>query len=388
MPLCVQCPRTYPRDAFRLVDAAGNQLSEPRSSLFDRLGRLLERTPPLAHRAENRRVAQSLARQRLGAAWRCPAGHVQPEDFRSVKQVVIGLIGPTATTKSTYLGSLLFQLTNLAVLSEMGLRFSIVDEPSRRRWEQYYEGQLRNRRAPGTTLRPAAEEQTPPLVVRMAVVPPAGRDARYDLIFFDSAGEVQQTGKDVAVHSPFVQRMDAALLFYTPKALRFPREVYRLPAEEQSQTAPGPSRVVGTYTTLLAQLSQHPNYVGRHPTRDLPTAVILAKADELVDLLPDEFGVGEFPSLALDASYFADPLALQEEQGRLPYEITRRYGGGGILQAIEQLSRLRSYHAVSAMGGEPDEQGVFADYHPLNVAEPLLAVLHGLRLIGRPGTYV
>ncbi|HZA05143.1 MAG TPA: hypothetical protein VE617_11300 [Propionibacteriaceae bacterium] len=371
-----------------MVDAAGNQLSEPRPSLFDRLGRLLERTPPLAHRAENRRVAQSLARQRLGAAWRCPAGHVQPEDFRSVKQVVIGLIGPTATTKSTYLGSLLFQLTNLAVLSEMGLRFSIVDEPSRRRWEQYYEGQLRNRRAPGTTLRPAAEEQTPPLVVRMAVVPPAGRDARYDLIFFDSAGEVQQTGKDVAVHSPFVQRMDAALLFYTPKALRFPREVYRLPAEEQSQTAPGPSRVVGTYTTLLAQLSQHPNYVGRHPTRDLPTAVILAKADELVDLLPDEFGVGEFPSLALDASYFADPLALQEEQGRLPYEITRRYGGGGILQAIEQLSRLRSYHAVSAMGGEPDEQGVFADYRPLNVAEPLLAVLHGLRLIGRPGTYV
>ena len=388
MPLCVQCPRTYPRDAFRLVDAAGNQLSEPRPSLFHRLGRLLERTPPLAHRAENRRVAQSLARQRLGAAWRCPAGHVQPEDFRSVKQVVIGLIGPTATTKSTYLGSLLFQLTNLAVLSEMGLRFSIVDEPSRRRWEQYYEGQLRNRRAPGTTLRPAAEEQTPPLVVRMAVVPPAGRDARYDLIFFDSAGEVQQTGKDVAVHSPFVQRMDAALLFYTPKALRFPREVYRLPAEEQSQTAPGPSRVVGTYTTLLAQLSQHPNYVGRHPTRDLPTAVILAKADELVDLLPDEFGVGEFPSLALDASYFADPLALQEEQGRLPYEITRRYAGAGILQAIEQLSRLRSYHAVSAMGCEPDEQGVFADYRPLNVAEPLLAVLHGLRLIGRPGTYV
>jgi hypothetical protein len=40
------------------------------------------------------------------------------------------------------------------------------------------------------------------------------------------------------------------------------------------------------------------------------------------------------------------------------------------------------------MGGEPDDQGVFADYRPLNVAEPLLALLHGLRLIGRPGTYV
>src|ERR687893_1040454 len=304
MPLCVQCPRTYPRDAFRLIDAAGNQLAEPRPTLLDRLTRLLERTPPLAHRAENRRVAQALARQRLGAAWRCPAGHVQPEDFRSVKQVVIGLVGPTATTKSTYLGSLLFQLTNLAVLSEMGLRFSIVDEPSRRRWEQYYEGQLRNRRAPGTTLRPAAEEQTPPLVVRMAVVPPAGRDARYDLIFFDSAGEVQQSGRDVAVHSPFVQLMHAALLFYTPKALQFPRDVYRLPAEEQSQTAPGPSRVVGTFTTLQSQLSQHPAYVGRHPARDLPVAAVLSKADELVELVQREFEGAAFTSVALDASYF------------------------------------------------------------------------------------
>ena len=124
----------------------------------------------------------------------------------------------------------------------------------------------------------------------MTVTPPAGRDARYDLVFFDSAGEVQQTGQDVAVHSPFVQLMDAALLFYTPKALRFPREVYRLPGEELSQTAPGPSRVVGTLTTLLAQLSQHPSYVGRHPTRDLPVAAVLSKADELVDLLPAEFG--------------------------------------------------------------------------------------------------
>ena len=388
MPLCVQCPRTYPRDAFRLIDAAGNQLAEPPPSLLGRLGRLLERTPPLAHRAENRRIAQALARQRLGAAWRCPAGHTQPEDFRSVKAIVVGLVGPTATTKSSYLGSLLYQLTNHALLSEMGLRFSIIDEPSRRRWEQYYEGQLRNRRAPGTTLRPNANEQTPPLVVRMTVTPPAGRDARYDLVFFDSAGEVQQTGHDVAVHSPFVQLMDAALLFYTPKALRFPREVYRLPGEELAQTAPGPSRVVGTFTTLLAQLNQHPSYVGRHPVRDLPVAAVLSKADELVDLLPREFSRAEFDSLALDASYFDDPLGSQEVQGQLPYEITRRYGGAGVLQAIEQLSRLRTYHAVSAMGCEPDEQGVFVAYKPLNVAEPLLAVLHGLRLIGRPGTYV
>ena len=388
MPLCVQCPRTYARDEFRLVDAVGNPLADPAPTVFERLAFLLERTPVLAHRAENRRVQRALTLQRLGATWRCPAGHLQPQDFREVKAIVIGLIGPTATTKSSYLGSLLYQLTNHAILNDMGLRFTILDEPSRRRWEQLYEGQLRSKRAPATTLRPGREEQTPPLVVRMTVNPPAGRDGRYDLVFFDSAGEVQQTGHDVAVHSPFVQLMHAALLFYTPKALQFPRDVYRLPAEEQSQTAPGPSRVVGTFTTLQAQLSQHPAYVGRHPARDLPVAAVLSKADELTDLVDREFGGGGFPSLPLDGSYFDNPLQLQEQQGRLPYEITRRYAGAGILQAIEQLSRLRTFHAVSAMGCEPNELGVFPDYRPLNVAEPLLAVLHGLRKIGRPETHV
>ncbi|HWJ52161.1 MAG TPA: hypothetical protein VNT24_02155 [Propionibacteriaceae bacterium] len=388
MPLCVQCPRTYARDEFRLVDSTGNQIAEPVPTVFERLAQLLERTPVLAHRAQNRRVQRALALQRLGATWRCPVGHVQPQDFRDVKSLVIGLIGPTATTKSSYLGSLLYQLTNHAILNDMGLRFTIMDEPSRRRWEQLYEGQLRGKHAPATTLRPGREEQTPPLVVRMTVQPPAGRDARYDLVFFDSAGEVQQTGHDVAVHSPFVQLMHAALLFYTPKALQFPRDVYRLPAEEQSQTAPGPSRVVGTFTTLQAQLSQHPAYIGKHPARDMPVAAVLSKADELIDLVDREFGGGGFSSLPLDGSYFHNPLQLQEQQGKLPYEITHRYDGAGILQAIEQLSRLRTFHAVSAMGCEPNELGVFTDYRPLNVAEPLLAVLHGLRRIGRPGSHV
>src|SRR4051794_35070098 len=104
MPLCVQCPRTYARDEFRLVDAMGNLLADPPPTVFQRLGRLLEHTPVLAHRAENRRVQRALALQRLGASWRCPAGHIQPQDFRQVRSIVIGLIGPTATTKSSYLG--------------------------------------------------------------------------------------------------------------------------------------------------------------------------------------------------------------------------------------------------------------------------------------------
>jgi hypothetical protein len=388
MPLCVQCPATYPRDQFRLVDREGTELSDPQTTVRERLIRLLEHTPLLRHRAANRRASRALALRRLGATWRCPAGHEQPDDFREVRPVVIGLIGPTATTKSSYLGSLLYQLRDHAILADMGLRFTILDEPSKRRWEERYESQLRNRRAPTTTLRPAGVRQTEPIVVRMTVGPPAGREAAYDLVFFDSAGEVQQTGQDVATYNPYVAMMHAALLFYTPKALAFPADVYRLPGEEFSQTAPGPSRVVGTLGTLQSQLSQHPAYVGRHPTRDLPVAVVLSKADELVDLLDREFEGAAFTSVALDASYFENPIDLQVAQGRLPYEITRRYAGAGILQAIEQISRRKTFHAVSAMGCDPDENGLFAAYAPLNVAEPLLAVLHGLGLIGRAGTHV
>ena len=110
--------------------------------------------------------------------WRCPAGHEQPDDFREIKPVVIGLVGPTATTKSSYLGSLLYQLRDHAILADMGLRFTILDEPSRRRWEERYEAQLRNRRAPATTLRPAGARQTDPMVVRMTVGPPGRQGGR------------------------------------------------------------------------------------------------------------------------------------------------------------------------------------------------------------------
>jgi hypothetical protein len=54
------------------------------------------------------------------------------------------------------------------------------------------------------------------------VTPPAGRDARYDLVFFDSAGEVQQTGRDVAGAQPVRAADGRGCVFYTPKALRFP----------------------------------------------------------------------------------------------------------------------------------------------------------------------
>ena len=65
MPLCVQCPASYPREAFRLVDREGTELSAPKTTVRERLLRLLEHTPLLRQRGSNRRARNALALRRL-----------------------------------------------------------------------------------------------------------------------------------------------------------------------------------------------------------------------------------------------------------------------------------------------------------------------------------
>ncbi|MPN35270.1 hypothetical protein SDC9_182767 [bioreactor metagenome] len=71
-----------------------------------------------------------------------------------------------------------------------------------------------------------------------------------------------------------------------------------------------------------------------------------------------------------------------DAQGDLPYDLLTSYGARGIVEAVFNLTDVRSVHAVSAMGCAPDAEGRFAPARPLNVTEPLLAILWALRIIG------
>ena len=200
-----------------------------------------------------------------------------------------------------------------------------------------------------------------------------------NLLFFDASGENQQNTQALVQHNPFLHALDAAIVFVTPRALSDLPPDYPLTGVEAS----GPRQTSQVVTNLSRVLDAHPSYQGSHPARDLPIALVLAKCDELTGLLEERGGAARrFGSLTLDRWLFSGMQQKLDAQGDLPYDLLTSYGARGIVEAVFNLTDIRSVHAVSAMGASPDAAGRFPKAQPLNVTEPLLAILWALRIVG------
>ena len=307
MPLCVQCPRTYARDEFRSSTRwETSSPTPPRPSR--RLASLLERTPVLAFRAQNRRIQRALT----CSGWGPPGGvrrTCPASGLREVKAIVIGLIGPTATTKSSYLGSLLYQLTNHAILNDMGLRSphgravpstmgTALRRPAAQQAGSRHHVAARSRGADPAA--GCADDRTPSGRPRRALRP--------GLLRLGRRGPADRPRRRRAQPVRATDARRAAVLHTQSPAV----PAGRLPdpdggaVPDRSRPEPG-----GRHLHHPAGPAEPaPAYLGKHPTRDLPVAAVLSKADELTELVDREFG-GGFPSLALDGSYFDNPLELQ-----------------------------------------------------------------------------
>lgn len=362
--LCPQCATHYRRKEIIDTDDHGRRWQAPREAgaVREIVAVLTRDHQWLADRARRR----GLARDRAGVIARCPKGHPLPAGFVDRPTVVIGLIGPSAVSKSTYLGVLVQRLVNHADLRDLDLTFSLDDLRSRDMFTWLYNVPLEQGRPPEPT---PAREPRDPLVVRMQG---HGRDV--NLFFFDAAGESQARHRDNAHLNTFLTVMDAALVFWTPAALELPPAL-RLPPGTEPGVAPGPHRVIQVVTTVAANRSVD---AGR---RDIPVAGVLAKCDEITGLLTDQAG-NPLGQLDLDAGFLADPQSALDAQGEVPYRITDTFAPG-IIQAVEAFSGRRSFHAVSATGHQPSADMRFPRISPTRVHEPLLAILHGLGLLER-----
>lgn len=372
MILCPMCAEFHDSRAFVLRDRAGTVLAQRNPLPVDDL---IPRLPAAAQQwLHNRRVANARQRLELGANWYCPKGHQLPEDFAETRTVVIGLIGSPQTTKTTYLGRLVSEVVDHARLSGLGIHCTLADDESQDYYNKNMARALEQGLAPAATQPLSGEATTRPLVVRLV----AGEE-RANLLFFDASGENQQSTQVLAQHNPFLHALDAAIVFVTPKALTDLPAGYPLTGME----ATGPRQMHQVVTNLERVLRAHPRYQGRHPARDLPVALVLAKADELGGLLATRAsGARTFNSLPLDRGLYSGMQQKLDAQGDLPYDLLTSYGARGIVEAVFNLTDVRSVHAVSAMGCSPDAEGRFATARPLNVTEPLLAILWALRIVG------
>lgn len=362
--LCPQCATHYRRSQIIDTDEHGRRWRPPPAGVAGTLREILAAVTRDRQWFADRDRRDGLARDRAGVIARCPRGHPLPAGFVDRPTVVIGLIGPTAVSKSTYLGVLVHRLVNHADLRGLDLAFSLDDLRSRDMFTWLYNVPLEQSRSPEPT---PAHEPRDPLVVRMQ-----GRGRDVNLFFFDAAGESQARHRDNAHLNTFLTVMDAALVFWTPAALDLPPAL-QLPPGTEPGVAPGPHRVIQVITTVTA------NRAVDRGRRDIPVAGVLAKCDEITGLLTDTDGnpLGE---LDLDERFAADPRAALDAQGEVPYRITDTFAPG-IIQAVESFSGRRSFHAVSATGHQPNPDQRFPRIRPVRVHEPLLAVLDGLGLL-------
>lgn len=360
------CASFYELQQFSLRKPDGTILIQSEPFPWDRW---FPHLPRAAHHwLQNQRTRNARERLESAAAWLCPVGHRLPDDFARVRTVTIALVGPPQTTKTTYLGQLITDIVYRSSLAPLGIHCVLADSESQELYNTRMARFLENRRAPQATLRLGGTDTTRPLVVRMRV-----GEQRFNLLFFDASGESMQNTLDLAQDNPYLHALDAAIVFVTPRALSLPGGF--TPAGAEALGARQVSQVIANLDSVLAS---HRQYQGTHATRDLPIALVLSKCDELAGLL----GERSFSSLTIEPGLLTSMQDKLDAQGDLPYEVLVKYGGIGVVQDVFTLSDVRSVHAVSAMGCAPDDTGLFAPAEPLNVAEPLLAVLHGLKIIG------
>ena len=370
MSLCPQCPAFYPRRDMRLVDADGQAMVSPSRWLpTEEVTALL---PPGAQRSvRNRRIRDARALRERGAGWRCPQGHALPDDYVETPMKVIGLIGAPYSMKTTYLGQLIAQTVEQAALAGLGLHFTLADAASRDSYAVKMASQLEHRRAPFRTQSPGGHGQvTAPIILRMT-----GLDSGpVNLCFFDVAGEGTLNDMSLAQDNPFLHVMDAAMLFITPRALTLP-----LGFRPAGLEATGTRQTLTAVDNTALALTDHPAFRGPRPPRDLPVAVLMAKSDELEQAPGVQV---RFESLPLDGQFLADPDACLDEVGEEPFRVLSQFGGVALVTRVVQFTRVRSFHAVSAMGCAPGENEVFEKVAPFNVVDPLLATLYHLGMIG------
>jgi hypothetical protein len=313
--------------------------------------------------------------RRLSAV--CPNGHRLPPDYLERPTVVVGLVGLTGASKSTYLTVLLDALF-AGALAPLDISVEM-DEESADRFELNYRQPLLvdRRQLPLTPLLLEEGQSPEPLTVVFRRSSRGAPERSMNVVFFDASGEQLYRKEDLGRFGKFLYVASSIVVVLSPGM--FPGLASTADPGEASIGLARPTQMLVNLADLLrsARGLKKDAYLA-----DVSASVILSKADKLCSR-PD------FPADALrdpDLSPAGLPRLFEEvraNSGRL-VDFLENNGGSNLLTAL--LGRLPdpTVHAVSATGSEP-EAGHYPSISPRGVLDPLLVLLARHRFIPREG---
>lgn len=358
------CPRCLePLTALVWRDATGAP-TRPPVERRTRWQRLLDplRTDP---------QAVPTARDAAGAAAAsvvptCPRGHRLPPEYLDRPTIVVGLVGLTGASKSTYL-TVLIDLLHEGALAPLGVSVEM-DEESAARFDDHRYRLLVQRQQLPLTLPLLGEGSSPdPFVLVLRGTGRNGAERTVNLVFFDASGEQLYRSEDMGLYGRFLYAASSLLVVLSPGVFPRLRSVAD-PGEDSMGLARHTQMVVNLANVLRAArnlpLDAHVD--------DVATAVVLSKADKLR-------GVPDFPAETLrDPDLRAMPLShwfadVRTSSSRL-VDFLEVSGGSNLLTTVLHRLPQPTVHAVSATGSDARDGG-YPRIAPVGVLDPLLVLL-------------
>src|SRR3954447_20867153 len=372
--VCPRCLERFSLPAWQ--NAAGQRVPPPpRPSRWQRLTESF-RAPEQSGTPQSTqfRAAMGDAR-RLSAV--CPNGHRLPPDYLDRPTVVVGLVGLTGASKSTYLTVLLDALFEGALAP---LDISVeMDEESAERFEINYRQPLMvdKRQLPLTPLLLEEGQSPEPLTVVFRRASRGQPERSMNVVFFDASGEQLYRKEDLGRFGKFLYVASGLIVVLSPGI--FPGLAAVADPGENSIGLARPTQMLVNLADLLRSAR------GLHKDAylaDVSASVILSKADKLLSRR-------NFPAETLrdpELSSAALPQRFEEVRANsaLLVDFLELNGGSNLLTTL--LGRLPdpTVHAVSATGAEPVD-GRYPSITPHGVLDPLLVLLARHRFIPGEG---
>jgi hypothetical protein len=287
--------------------------------------------------------------------------------------MLVGLVGARGSGKSTYVGALVHQIRH-AVGARFGCTLQALDTATQNRYHSEFSLQLWEQQQEI----PPTSDNAAPLLYEMRF---HGRDTRrargaVTLALYDTAGEAFEQMSDIAMRTPYLDRVSGLVLLIDPlQADEIRDQVMARASLPEQDVERRPLRLVENVASVLRQRGL------MHGPRQFqtPVAVTVSKADVLTNLgLVRADEAWNDRDLIHDGSY--DPRLHRElsemwEQRVLEWAPRAH-------NAIKVNFAETAFFGVTATGCSSDENRRYPEVSPWRVEEPLLWLLHRLGVAG------
>jgi len=293
-----------------------------------------------------------------------------PDELATHELYTVGVVGTLGSGKSHFLAAMALEATRRHGLAPFGVtEFAPNERTGVTFQERYYRRVFRQQLTLKGTPREDTNIRFQPLTFRVTVgkscETPFRRspaDRQIALLFHDVSGEVLTNAGDRAAVAPFLRRADGLIFLVDPAALEPVRDW-----RERSGLADSAQAIDDYYQTDLLRACI--DEIGEERLREMPVAIVLSKSDIVLKLLGQNFAFARPPSRNVE-QWLKERNVIHHEVRR----VLAQLGGTDLLVAARRIPNV-TFHAVAAIGTEPDRDGRIGGMRPLRCVDPVAQVI-------------